>query len=118
MDNEKIENLLNLALDATPEELEKSLDLDVGYDAQDKTWEVVVKYSGEPELLMDALKELSPALYQQIQITNLSNEYMILVLPEALVEPVANLALIEYMEKPKRLVFAVNNGKRASCINQ
>lgn len=118
MDNEKIENLLNLALDATPEELEKSLDLDVGYDAQDKTWEVVVKYSGEPELLMDALKELSPALYQQIQITNLSNEYMILVLPETLVEPVANLALIEYMEKPKRLVFAVNNGKRASCINQ
>lgn len=117
MDNEKIENLLNLALGATPEELEKSLDLDVGYDAQDKTWEVVVKYSGEPELLENAIRELSPELFQQIQITDLSNEYMILVLPEALVEPVANLSLIEYMEKPKRLVFAVNNGKRASCIN-
>lgn len=24
---------------------------------------------------------------------------------------------IEYMEKPKRLFFAVENGKRSSCIN-
>ena len=32
MNNEKLENLLNLALNATPEEREKSLELNVGYD--------------------------------------------------------------------------------------
>ena len=32
MSNEKMENLLNLALDATEREREKSLDLDTGYD--------------------------------------------------------------------------------------
>ena len=32
MASQKIENLLNLALDATAREREKSLELDVGYD--------------------------------------------------------------------------------------
>lgn len=38
----KIENILNLALDATREEREKSLNLDVGYDVADDSWEVIV----------------------------------------------------------------------------
>lgn len=40
----KIENILNLALDATREEREKSLNLDVGYDVADDSWEVIVKF--------------------------------------------------------------------------
>lgn len=117
MPNEKIENLFNLALEATIREREKSLDLDEGYDFAANTWEVVIKYSGEQEVLAEAIKNINPVLWEQVQITNLSNEYMILLLPEALVEPVANLSLVEYMEKPKRLVFAVNQGISASCIN-
>ena len=35
MPNEKMENLLNLALAATQEEREKSLELDIGYDSAD-----------------------------------------------------------------------------------
>lgn len=112
MPNEKMENLLNLALEATPEEREKSLDLDAGYSAQGDTWEVVVKYSGEPDVLENAIYGLAPEAAGQIAVTNLSNEYVILTLPEYLVEPVANLTLVEYMEKPKRLVFAVNQEKR------
>ena len=46
MDNSKLENMLNLALDATEAEREKSLNLDVGYDRQERTWELIVKYSG------------------------------------------------------------------------
>ena len=34
MKSQKVENLLNLALDATEEEREKSLELDVGYYCQ------------------------------------------------------------------------------------
>lgn len=117
MENEKIENLLNLALDATPEELNKSLDLDVGYDAQQRTWEVIVKYGGTTEGLENLLRENFPQFYSRIRITNLRNEYAILVLPEAIVNAVASLPEIEYMEKPKRLFFAVNRGKRASCIS-
>ena len=51
MSNEKMENLLNLALDATEREREKSLDLDTGYDRAERTWEVIVKFGGTEEAL-------------------------------------------------------------------
>ena len=46
MDDQKIENQLNLALEATEEERKKSLVLETGYDPEEKTWELIVKYSG------------------------------------------------------------------------
>ena len=116
VENEKMENLLNLALDATPEEREKSLELSVGYDRTERTWEVIVKTGADEETLRAAIEQLSPGAGSRIRIVNLSNEYMILELPEGLAGPVASLPQVEYMEKPKRLFFAVNNGKRASCV--
>ena len=116
MANEKIENLLNLALDATWQEREKSLELDVGFDTAQRTWEVIVKYGGTTEELKALLQKKFPQYYERILFTNLKNEYAILVLPESIVDAVAGLAEIEYMEKPKRLFFAVNEGKRVSCI--
>ena len=47
MQDQKVDNLLNLALDATPQERTKSLQLNIGYDEEDSTWEVIVKYSGD-----------------------------------------------------------------------
>lgn len=117
MSNEKIENLLNLALDATEQEREKSLDLDTGYDKEERTWEVIVKFGGTEESLKRLLAQNFPKEYDRIKITNLRNEYAILLLPEHIVELVAELTEIEYMEKPKLLFFAVNNGRRVSCIN-
>lgn len=116
MPNEKMENLLNLALDATEEEREKSIELDVGYDRAENTWEVIVKFGGTTEELDAILRENFGEQYARIRMTNLQNEYAILTLPESLVTPVAALPQIEYMEKPKLLFFAVDNGKRASCI--
>ena len=46
MEDQKIENLLNLALSATPEEREKSYILNVGYSEETKTWDLIVKYTG------------------------------------------------------------------------
>ena len=46
MDNSKIENLLNLALNSTMEEREKSENLNVGYNEAERTWEVIVKNHG------------------------------------------------------------------------
>ena len=45
MPDQKLNNLLNLALDATEEEREKSRNLNVGYEKQTRKWEIIVKYS-------------------------------------------------------------------------
>lgn len=108
MNNEKLENLLNLALDATPEEREKSLELNVGYDTASRSWEVIVKASGGFDLL--------PELFPQITIHPLLNGYGILTVPADLLDALSERPEIEYMEKPKRLFFAVNSGRSASCI--
>jgi hypothetical protein len=47
MQDQKLEVLLNLALSATPEEREKSGNLNVGYNPEEKTWDVIVKHSGD-----------------------------------------------------------------------
>ena len=44
MNNQKLENLLNLSLDADENERERSEILDVGYDPIEKEWELIVKY--------------------------------------------------------------------------
>ena len=108
MNNEKLENLLNLALDATPEEREKSLELNVGYDTASRSWEVIVKASGG----FDTLLELFP----QITVKPLLNGYGILTVPAALLDALSERLEIEYIEKPKRLFFAVNTGRSVSCI--
>lgn len=115
MSNAKIENLLNLALDASEEEREKSWNLAVGYSPVRQTWEVIVRF------VRDGLEQVMAVLSAQglensSSITVLSNSYAVLVLPEALVDVIAGLDGIIYMEKPKRLSFAVNTAKRASCI--
>lgn len=107
MSNQKIENLLNLALDATEREREKSINLNVGFDETEKTWDVIVKYSGNIERLQS----------DAISVVKLMNEYAILTVKESVLEALADIPEIEYIEKPKRLFFAVNQGRAASCIN-
>lgn len=106
MTDQKLENMLNLALDATPGEREKSLQLNVGYDPLEKQWEVIVKYSGN-------LREI---LGDEIPIVELLNGFAILTIPESQIERLTDYPQIEFVEKPKRLFFAVNQGKSASCM--
>ena len=47
MDSQKRENLLNLSLDATQEQREKSMELGVGVNEAASEWEVIVRYSGD-----------------------------------------------------------------------
>lgn len=108
MESEKFENLLNLALDATGREREKSLNLGVGYEPETARWELIVKYSGD---IMRLSRE-NP----QIRVEELSNEYAILNVPESAMEQVADAVEVEYVEKPKRLFFAAREGIQASCI--
>ncbi len=119
MTNGKMENLLDLALSATEEERQKSLNLNVGYSSVSNTWEVIVKHTADGlEQIMVLGESAGEPFMQQIRIVPLNQSYAILTLPQALVEPVSKLTNIIYMEKPKRLFFAVNAAKRASCITQ
>ena len=97
MQDQKVDNLLNLALDATPQEREKSLQLNVGYDEEDSTWEVIVKYTGD----------LRRILGENVGIVELLNGFAILTVPESLMDMLADLEEIEYVEKPKSLFFFV-----------
>ena len=44
--NQKIENILNLALEVTPSERSRSVNLETGYLPAQNSWKVIVKYSG------------------------------------------------------------------------
>ncbi len=107
MASQKIENLLNLALDATPEERAKSLELDVGYDREENEWDLIIKYSGN----LESVRALAS------RTVELQNEYAVITIKESLIGELTQIAEIEYIEKPKRLFFQVANGRRASCID-
>lgn len=101
MDNEKIENLLNLSLNSTREERERSSVLETGYSSQEDTWEVIIKFSGEFQELLQK--------FLQIRGQELLYQYALLIVPESMVDIVAADMQVAYMEKPKRLFFAERN---------
>ncbi len=104
----KKENLLNLSLDATEAEREKSPALQMGYDQNTKRWELIIQYNGTVEKLQEQLP--------QAEIYPLSGGYAIVRLPESQVDDLAGLSQVEYIEKPKRLYFEVNRAIRDTCI--
>ena len=105
MDSQKNENLLNLALQTPEAERERSLELNVGYDEQERTWEVIVKYH-------DSLERLAQ---WGIVAEEMIAGYAILTVPESEIERLAEVEEIEYVEKPKRLFFSDLSGNTASC---
>ncbi len=106
MDSQKKENLLNLALDTPQAEREKSLELDVGYDSRERTWEVIVKFH-------DSLRPLTA---RGILVEELIAGYAILTVPESEMDYLTQVEQIEYVEKPKRLFFSDLAGRSASCL--
>lgn len=109
--SQKLENLFNLALDASPWEREQSPDLRVGYEASDDSWELIVKYHGD---LGGRLSELAGG--DRIVLEELISGYAIITLPVELIQTVAAWEETEYIEMPKSLYFSIEQGKEASCI--
>ena len=107
--DQKRENLLNLALSASEEERLKSENLEIGYDPEDKTWELILRYSGN----LNRLRELSD---QGVTVRELFNGYAIARVPQGLLDQVSGIREIQYIEKPKRLFFAMDMAKAASCL--
>ena len=108
MTSQKLENLLNLALDATETERENSSNLDVGYDFADKEWTLIVQYTGS----LEQVRELASSVVELI------NGYAIITIKESLIERLPQIIEVNYVEKPQRLFFQVANGRRVSCIQE
>ncbi len=105
--SQKAENLLNLALDATQDERERSGELEVGYDPAQREWELIIKYSGS----LEDVREIAAS------VTELMNGYAIVVIREERIEELAAIAQVEFIEKPKSLYFGAETGRQVSCID-
>ncbi|MGN1145054.1 MAG: S8 family peptidase, partial [Acetatifactor sp.] len=106
--NQKLENLLNLALETTEETRERTEDLNVGFNTATRTWELIVKYNG-------SLKRLESL---GIVVEYLIAGYAVLTVPQQLVETVADFEEIEYVEKPKRYFYSQIRPAEKACIAQ
>ena len=108
MSDQKIDNLLNLTLEATQQERVKSENLNVGYDSTTKMWDVIVKYSGTENGLGG----------DGIQVVPLLGGYAVVTLPETEINAYSDREQIEFIEKPKRLYFETYQAREASCITE
>lgn len=106
--NQKLEELLQLALQTSEETRERTEELNVGFNGSERTWELIVKYHGS----LDVLSALN------VQIEYLIAGYAVLTVPEGLVERVAELEEIEYVEKPRRFFYEITDPVADSCIQQ
>ena len=104
--SQKFENSLSLALETPEEQREMTQDLNVGYDEQNGTWEVIVKYSGS----LERLQTLG------MKVEELIAGYGIVTLPEQDFELLSAAPEIEYVEKPKSFLYSQISPVQEPCI--
>ena len=104
--NQKLENLLQLALQTSEEVREETEDLNIGFDSVTRTWELIVKYHDS----LDVLNSLG------VGVEYLIAGYAILTVPEQLVDRMVELEQIEYVEKPKRFFYQQIRATEGSCL--
>ena len=101
MNSQKQENILSLAMESTAEDRQKSEILSIGVDENANRWEVIVKYHGNLERIAS----------DDVQVELLIAGYAIVTLPFLLLEALAELEEVEYIEKPKSLVYGLYEAK-------
>lgn len=106
MNNEKIDSILNLSLETEESVREKSDILSNGYDAESRTWEVIVKYHGDITWMEEEVETLELLLIG----------YAIMRLSQVQLERIITEEQIEYIEKPKGFAFDTYQAKQRSCI--
>lgn len=106
MYNEKMDALLALSLHTAEAEREQSAVLQLGFDPEQRTWEVIVKFTGSLVSLLEH--------FPDVRGEELLFGYAILQIPEQLVDQVASAAEIAYMEKPKALFFAEEDEEQSA----
>lgn len=105
--DEKLDNQLNLALDLTKEEREKSEDLNAGYDEISGQWEIIFRYAG-------SLSTLNRP--ETTVIEPLSMGYAVAYIKENDLEVFSQNEQIIFIEKPKNLLLNRQASIAASCM--
>ena len=105
--DEKFENQLNLALDLSEEERERSKDLDAGYDKETDQWEIIFRYAGT----LDTIRWSDTT-----RIEPLSMGYAIAYIKEDELEAFGANEQVIYIEKPKNLLLSRQPSIAASCM--
>ena len=83
------------------------MELEVGFHPIERQWDLIVKYSGS----LSEVRDIA------VSVTELMNGYAILTVAEGQIENLARFPEIEFIEKPKRLFFEVEDARRVSCID-
>ena len=109
MENDKIEEQLNLALNLTQEEREGNEELNVGYDRETNEWELMVRFSGTADGLRRLVKDYGGT------VDVLAAQFAIVILKQNLIEAFANEVAVIYIEKAKNLNDQLRTGIEASC---
>jgi subtilisin family serine protease len=105
--NQKQELLLNLALEATEEELTQSGILSGGIDEEGQ-WEVIVRYHGDPGQLL---------VSQTTRVEPLWGGYAIVWTEKDKIPVLSALPQVEYVELPKPVYDEIQMEKDVSCIS-
>ena len=100
--------MLNLSLEVSGETRERSLSLDTGFDRENQTWEIIVRYFGEGERLREAFPD-SPIVFLQAG-------YLIMEVTREELERLTAMPQVIYVEMPKAMHYQLDNGRRVSCI--
>lgn len=106
--NQKLENLLNLAL-AVPEDVRaRSESLNVGFDPSDDRWDLILRYTGDGRKVQEETG---------VVIEPLISGYGLARVREEEIAALSSHPDVIYIEKPKRLYFSAAVSLRASCIS-
>lgn len=109
MENAKLDNTLNLALSVPEAEREETQDLSIGYQPESNTWELILKYTGNLDRIREELN---------LRVTELSAGYAVILIEEELIGRLSEYEEVIFIEKPRSLYFAVDQGKAVSCVPQ
>ena len=107
MNDQKLENQLILALNATEDERVRAGNLSIGYDSADATWEVIIKYTGE----LDNVRRIAE------EVTELFGGFAVVRIKEEALELLTEIPEVTYVEKPKAFYFALQEARSTSCLD-
>lgn len=106
IESQKLEELLYLSLSATERERQESKELSTGYDRVTGLWELIIKYQGDVNQLVES----------GVMVEPLINGYAIVTIPENRIANYIQKPEIEYVEMPKKLFEESYDGRREICV--
>lgn len=104
----QIDTDLTVALSLSDSEIENSQTLKVGYNPENRLWEIIVRYHGDLFSIAQSINSPPPEI--------LTEQYAIMQLTSTQIDSILSFSEIEYLEKPKGLVLNSDPQLFDACI--